>query len=71
MQTHPCYNCKKDSSGGGSIVYGGMFFKMCPECLEDEEVIREINEFWRKLEEEQSKTATDELNEKTHELDSG
>jgi hypothetical protein len=52
MQIHPCINCKKDSVGGGSIIYGGMFFKMCPECLEDQEVIRKLNEFWRKLEEE-------------------
>lgn len=52
MQRHPCTNCKNDSSGGGSIVYGGMFFKMCAECLEDDEVIKKMNEYWRILEDE-------------------
>jgi hypothetical protein len=51
-QIHPCTNCKKDSIGGGSIVYGGMFFKMCPECLEDEEVLRQMNEYWKLLDQE-------------------
>lgn len=52
-QIHPCTNCKKDSIGGGSIVYGGMFFKMCPECLEDEEVLRQMNEYWKVLDQEE------------------
>lgn len=52
MNQYPCTNCKKDSAGGGSIVFEGMFFKMCPDCLEDEEAIRNINSFWRKIEEE-------------------
>lgn len=51
MQTHPCTNCKKDSAGGGSIVYGGMFFKMCPECMEDEEIIKKLNEYLQGIEE--------------------
>ena len=51
-QQHPCTNCKKDSVGGGSIVYGGMFFKMCPECLEDEEIIRKMNEYWQIMDDE-------------------
>ncbi len=53
MQTHPCKNCGKDSLGGGSVIYGGMFFKMCAECLEDKEVIKQMNEHWRTLEEEE------------------
>jgi len=57
MQIHPCTNCKKDSAGGGSIVYGGMFFKLCAECLEDEEVIRKMNELWRIQEEEENEAA--------------
>ena len=52
MNQYPCTNCRKDSAGGGSRVFGGMFFKMCPECLEDEEVVRKLNEFWCALEEE-------------------
>jgi len=51
MQIYPCVNCKKDSAGGGSIIHGGMFMKMCSECFEDEETMRKLNEFWRMLEE--------------------
>jgi len=51
MIQYLCTSCKQDASGGGSVVYGGMFFKMCAECLEDEEVIRSLNEYWRVLEE--------------------
>ncbi len=51
-QIHPCTVCKKDSAGGGSVIYGGMFFKMCADCLSDEEIIRSMNEYWRILEDE-------------------
>ncbi len=44
MQIHYCYICKQDSSGGGSLVHEGMFFKLCKVCLEDEENIRLLNE---------------------------
>lgn len=44
MQQYPCYICKRDSTGGGSLVFEGMFFKLCVECLEDEDVLRLINE---------------------------
>ena len=47
-----CTRCKADALGGGSVIYGGMFFKLCPECFENEEVIREMNEYWKKTEEE-------------------
>ena len=49
---YACTNCHKDSIGGGSIVFGGVFFKMCSECMEDEEVIRKMNEYWQLGEEE-------------------
>lgn len=52
MYQYPCTNCKRDSVGGGSIVYGGVFFKMCAECLEDEQVIRKMNEYWQVVDEE-------------------
>lgn len=67
MQEHACTNCKKNSIGGGSIVYGGMFFKMCPECLEDEEVIRNMNEYWRNFEGDQEETTT-QIEETTDEV---
>ena len=52
MQTYSCVICKKDSSGGGSLCYGGMFFKMCAECLEDEEIIQKMNEMLKQIEED-------------------
>lgn len=71
-QIHLCTNCKKDALGGGSVVYGGMFFKMCAECFEDEEVIRQMNEYWRNLEENEDMTpkeAMDELVKLSQQLD--
>ncbi len=44
MQRYPCYICRKDSLEGGSLIHEGMFFKLCPECLNDEEAVRLINE---------------------------
>lgn len=61
MQVHPCVNCKRDSTGGASIVHGGMFMKMCAECYEDEEIMRNMNDYWRKLEEEEYRKYEDEV----------
>jgi hypothetical protein len=58
MQRYLCTNCKKDSLGGGSIVFGGVFFKLCAECLEDEEVIRKMNECWQNIEDCQENHST-------------
>lgn len=44
MQHYPCYICRNDSLGGGSLVFEGMFFKLCAECMNDEEAVRLINE---------------------------
>jgi hypothetical protein len=44
MQKYPCYICRRDSLDGGSLIHEGMFFKLCKECLEDEEAVRLINE---------------------------
>lgn len=54
MQTHPCVICKKDSFGGGSMVHGGMFFKLCSDCLEDKEAVKMINEYLMDIEIEES-----------------
>lgn len=48
MQHYSCVICKADAFGGGSMVHGGMFFKLCPACYEnyeDEEALRLLTEY--------------------------
>lgn len=52
MQTYPCVICKQDSIDGGSIIHGGMFFKMCKECLEDENAVNLLNQYLTQVYEE-------------------
>jgi len=56
MYQYPCTICKKDSTGGGSLVFGGVFFKVCADCLEDEEAIRKMNEYWQVIDDEKEDT---------------
>lgn len=44
MQKYLCYICRQDSLEGGSLVHEGMFFKLCKDCLEDEENVKLLNE---------------------------
>lgn len=53
MQRYECHICKKDALGGGSKIYGGMFLKLCPECMDDDEAIRKLDESWDKIDEEE------------------
>ena len=76
MQRYNCTHCHKEIETGGSVVHGGMFFKMCSECIEDEEILKELNEFWSKLEEGENdeltpEQAIDELVKQAQELDMG
>lgn len=50
MQTYQCYICKRLGDIAGSKCYGGMFFKLCAECMDDEEAMRQMNEYWEQLE---------------------
>jgi hypothetical protein len=52
MQTHLCVVCKQDSIGGGSKVFGGMFFKMCRECYEDEKSVQLLNDYLLQIDRE-------------------
>lgn len=52
MQRYSCVICKADASGGGSIIHGGMYFKLCPECYENhenDEALRLIDEFMMQI----------------------
>jgi hypothetical protein len=43
MQRYNCYNCHQEISGyGTSIVFQGMFFKICQECSENERLFEEL-----------------------------
>ena len=51
--------CKADAAGGGSMIHEGMFFKLCHDCMEDEEAIRLINEYMMQIDSEvESHTCT-------------
>lgn len=52
MQRYSCVICKGDAAGGGSLIHEGMFFKLCAQCLEDEEAVRLINEYMMQIEDE-------------------
>lgn len=49
MQKYRCFLCDKDSAGGRTTVFEGMFFKLCAECAESEDLYKEFRE--RMLEE--------------------
>lgn len=56
MQHYSCVICKADAFGGGSMVHGGMFFKLCPACYEqyeDDEAIRMIDEYLMQITDEE------------------
>jgi hypothetical protein len=57
MQLHLCVICKLDSFGGGSLVHEGMFFKLCKDCMEEEENVRLLNEALTKEMEEDGQEA--------------
>lgn len=42
MQHYRCFNCREDSFGGRTIICEGMFFKLCKECAEDDDIYHEL-----------------------------
>ncbi len=48
MQKYSCTICKKDSSGGSTMIHEGMFFKVCAECYEEAEILRMLDEHLKK-----------------------
>jgi hypothetical protein len=54
MQIYHCVICKRDASGGGSKCFGGMFFKMCSDCYEDEEAVELLNAYLMQIENDET-----------------
>ena len=42
MQRYHCTNCHADAQGGRTVVFQGMFFKICKDCAEDEDIYNEL-----------------------------
>jgi hypothetical protein len=40
MTQYPCTICKKTTEPGFTKIHEGMFFKLCEECHEEEEILR-------------------------------
>lgn len=44
MTQYYCTICKKPTQPGFTKIHEGMFFKLCEECYEEEEILKMLNE---------------------------
>ena len=42
MQHYRCFTCREDALGGRTIICDGMFFKVCKNCAEDDDIYHEL-----------------------------
>ena len=42
MQRYHCSVCREDAFGGRTVVFQGMFMKICKDCAEDEDLYKEL-----------------------------
>jgi len=42
MQRYHCSVCRADAFGGRTVVFQGMFMKICKDCAEDNDIYHEL-----------------------------